>query len=113
MSAINAINLNRFFLYFIPQDPDPWTQMNADPVYQIHISRALTMWILNHAKAVRYSTHIIMMWINLDSLQMKGLLFLFQRKCAASWPYFVPTAMVTAAMIFVPRLHLFLKKMII
>ena len=31
MSAINAINLSRFFLYFIPQDPDPWTQMNADP----------------------------------------------------------------------------------
>ena len=29
MSAINAINLSRFFLYFIPQDP--WTQINADP----------------------------------------------------------------------------------
>ena len=39
MSAINAINLSRFFLKFIPQDPDPhffadpdpWTQKNADP----------------------------------------------------------------------------------
>ena len=39
MSAINAINLRRFFLKFIPQDPDPdffadpdpWTQKNADP----------------------------------------------------------------------------------
>ncbi len=41
MSAINAINLSRFFLKFITQDPephffadpdsDPWTQKNADP----------------------------------------------------------------------------------
>ena len=43
MSAINAINLSRFFLKFILQDPDPdpgsaffadpdpWTQKNADP----------------------------------------------------------------------------------
>ena len=31
MSAINAINLSRFFLYFIPQDPDPRTQKKADP----------------------------------------------------------------------------------
>ena len=41
MSAINAINLSRFFLKFIPQDPnphffadpdsDPWTQKYADP----------------------------------------------------------------------------------
>ncbi len=34
MSAINAMNLSRFFLSFIPQDPDPdpdpWTQINAD-----------------------------------------------------------------------------------
>ncbi len=31
MSAINAINLSRFFLKFIPQesDPDTWTQKNA------------------------------------------------------------------------------------
>ncbi len=35
MSAINAINLSRFFFKFRPQDPDPdpdpWTQKNADP----------------------------------------------------------------------------------
>ena len=39
MSAINAINLSRFFLKFIPHDPDPhffadpdpWTQKNEDP----------------------------------------------------------------------------------
>ena len=31
MSAINVINLSRFVLYFIPQDPDPRTQKNADP----------------------------------------------------------------------------------
>ena len=25
------INLGRFFHKFIPQDPNPWTQKNADP----------------------------------------------------------------------------------
>ena len=29
MSAINAINLSRFFLYFIPQDPDPHSECGS------------------------------------------------------------------------------------
>ena len=34
MSANNAINLSRFFLYFIPQDPDPRTRKTEKNTFQ-------------------------------------------------------------------------------